>query len=330
MRGLFHFAALKVRRPARLGYNWRQQEGAHVMAQNEDRPAKAAVWLLAARPKTLPAAAAPVLMGTAMAWEAGGVHLPSALCALAAAALIQVGTNYANDYFDFAKGTDTVKRVGPTRATQAGLVAPRQMKYATALVFGLAFLLGLYLAWRGGWPILLIGVLSILFGVLYTAGPLPLGYIGAADLFVLVFFGPVAVAGTYYVQKLDFAWPPVVAGLAPGLLSVALLTANNLRDVDTDREAGKKTLAVRFGKGFARAEYALCLLGGLAVMPVVLTAALGGPGPVLAASALALPALIPLRTVLRTSEPEALIGALGATGKLLLLFSIVFSVGWLL
>ncbi len=204
------------------------------------------------------------------------------------------------------------------------------MRRATALVFGLAFLLGLYLTWRGGWPILAIGVFSILFGVLYTAGPLPLGYIGAADVFVLVFFGPVAVAGTFYVQTGAMAWPPVAAGLAPGLLSVALLTANNLRDIETDRRAGKKTLAVRFGKGFARAEYACCLLGGLALTPAALVIAEGGPWLALAPVALTLPALFPLRTVLRSGEPEALIGALGATGKLLLLFSVLFSAGWVL
>ncbi len=169
------------------------------------------VWWEAARPKTLWASAAPVVMGTAMALADGALHAPSALCALLGALLIQVGTNYANDYSDFVKGADTEARIGPVRATQSGLVSPRTMKRATALVFLLTLVPGAYLVYRGGWPLVAIGVVSILCGILYTAGPWPLGYIGVADLFVLVFFGPVAVGGTYYVQAQELGWPPVVA-----------------------------------------------------------------------------------------------------------------------
>ncbi|MFB3133801.1 MAG: 1,4-dihydroxy-2-naphthoate octaprenyltransferase, partial [Rhodothermales bacterium] len=162
-----------------------------------------AIWTAAARPKTLGAAVAPVLVGTAMAWEAGGFHAPAALCALLGALLIQIGTNFSNDYADFLKGADTGVRKGPLRVTQAGLVAPATMKRATVLVFALAFVVGLYLIWRGGWPILVIGVLSILSGVFYTVGRYSLADLGLADVFVLVFFGPVAVGGTYYVQALE-------------------------------------------------------------------------------------------------------------------------------
>ncbi|RMF56518.1 MAG: 1,4-dihydroxy-2-naphthoate octaprenyltransferase, partial [Calditrichaeota bacterium] len=196
------------------------------------------VWLMASRPRTLGAAIAPVLMGLSMAYADMGLHMPSAIATLICALLIQIGTNFANDYYDFVQGADTGERLGPTRATQAGLVTPQAMKKAFIMVFSVAFLIGLYLIWRGGWPIFLIGVLSILFGILYTGGPYPLGYNGLADIFVLIFFGPVAVGGTYYLQTLQINGLVLIAGLAPGLISTALLTVNNLRDVITDRQAG--------------------------------------------------------------------------------------------
>jgi len=288
------------------------------------------VWLLAARPKTLPAAFAPVLMGTAMAWEAGGFHAPAALAALLAALLIQVGTNYANDYFDFVKGTDTEERVGPTRATQAGLVTPAQMRNATAIVLGLAALVGLYLAWRGGWPILLVAVVSILCAVLYTGGPYPLGYLGLGDLFVLIFFGPVAVAGTYYVQALELSPLPVIAGFAPGLLATAILTVNNLRDVEGDAKSGKKTLAVRFGKRFARAEYVFCVLTATLLVPLLLLLVSPDHRGVLLAILTILPANAAMSKILSGLEGAELNPFLGRTGMLLLLFSLLFSFGWLL
>ncbi len=207
-------------------------------------------WLLAIRPKTLGAAVAPVLVGTAMAVEAGRGHVPSAFVALACALLIQIGTNFSNDYLDFEKGADAETRKGPTRVTQAGLVTPQGMRRATAGVFGLAFALGLYLVYRGGWPVLLIGVLSIAAGVLYTAGRFSLAYLGLADGAVLLFFGPVAVGGTYYVQALAVTPAVLVGGLAPGLLATAVLLVNNVRDVAEDRAAGKRTLVVRRGRRF--------------------------------------------------------------------------------
>jgi 1,4-dihydroxy-2-naphthoate octaprenyltransferase len=287
-------------------------------------------WWMAARPKTLWASAAPVVMGTAMAWDAGGFHAPSALCALLGALLIQVGTNYANDYFDYVKGTDTVERIGPMRATQAGLVSPEAMRRAAVLVFALALLPGLYIVLRGGWPFVVVGCVSILCGILYTAGPYPLGYIGLGDLFVLIFFGPVAVGGTYYVQALDIDSSVLVAGLAPGLLSVALLTVNNLRDIEGDRVAGKRTLAVRFGRAFARGEYVGSLLVACAAVPIYLVARVPGH-EYAAASMLALLLAVPaIRTVLTRTDGPELNGALARTGKLLLVFSVLFSIGWML
>ncbi len=287
------------------------------------------VWLLAARPKTLWAGVAPVFIGTAIAWADDGFHALAALAALAGSLLIQIGTNYANDYFDFVKGTDTEERIGPMRATQAGLVSPGQMKLATILVFALAFLVGLYLVYRGGWPILVIGLASILCGVLYTGGPYPLGYLGLGDLFVLVFFGPVAVAGTYYVQVLEFDTLPVIAGLAPGLFSVALLTVNNLRDVEGDRISGKKTLAVRLGPTFAKFEYVTALLlGGLAV-PIYCCVVHDAHWWALASCLVLLMAIRPAWMVFTVTGPK-LNEVLAATGKMLLFFGVLFSIGWIL
>ncbi len=293
-----------------------------------ERPAALRLWFLAARPRTLGAAAAPVIMGTALAAAAGGAHVLSALAALLGAMLIQIGANFANDYFDFVKGADTAARLGPTRATQAGWVTPVQMRNATALVLFAAFLVGLYLVWRGGWPILLIGALSLLFAVLYTGGPYPLGYLGLGDIFVFVFFGPVAVAGTFYVQRLEWSWLPVWAGVAPGLFSMAILAVNNLRDVDEDRRTGKRTLAVRLGPGFARFEHAACIVTGAVLVPLLLCMAVPGHWAAMVSAMVLLPASRAIRAVHRQSGAP-LNAQLGATGKLLLLHSLLFSAGWL-
>jgi 1,4-dihydroxy-2-naphthoate octaprenyltransferase len=262
-----------------------------------------------------------------MALEAGALHWPSALAALLGAVLIQIGTNFANDYYDFLKGADTAERVGPTRATQAGLVRPEQMRRATMLVLGLAFLVGLYLVYRGGWPLLVIGLLSIAFAVLYTGGPFPLAYLGLGDLFVLIFFGPVAVGGTYYVQALALPPPPLIAGIAAGLFSTAILTVNNLRDEQSDRRAGKHTLAVRFGTGFARAEYALCLLGAILSVPAALALLQPGNARCLLACLTIVPAAFAISKVYRLAGAP-LNPLLGTTGKLLLLFTVLFAIGW--
>ena len=205
-------------------------------------------WILAIRPKTLPAAAGPVIIGFALAYREGVHHFPSVILAALVALLIQAGTNMVNDYSDFKKGTDTDSRVGPVRVTQAGLISPRRMKIGMLVVLILIILFSIPLVLRGGVPILIIGVLSIISGILYTAGPFPLGYNGLGDIFVLIFFGPVATAGTYYVQTLELSQNSVLAGLGPGLLSVAILTINNLRDYDDDKATGKNTLVVLLGR----------------------------------------------------------------------------------
>lgn len=287
------------------------------------------VWIPAARPKTLAAAVAPVLMGTAIAIGDDGFHALAAVAALLGALLIQIGTNFANDYFDNEKGADTAERLGPTRATATGQVAPATMRRAFILAFALATLCGVYLASRGGWPVVAIGCASVLFGILYTGGPAPLAYIGLADIFVLAFFGPIAVAGTHYVQVLQWSTPAIVAGLAPGLIAVALLTVNNLRDVEQDRVANKRTVAVRFGRAYAKTQYLVCILGAL-ITPVVLHLTFDAPVGVLAASGVALIALVPLRAVLTAQPGDRLLRALGATGALLVLFGLTFSIGWVL
>jgi 1,4-dihydroxy-2-naphthoate octaprenyltransferase len=293
-----------------------------------DQPkSRTAVWILAARPKTLWAAVAPVLVGIAMAVEAGAFHAPAALCALLGAVFIQIGTNFANDYHDFLKGADTSARKGPLRVTQAGLVAPAAMRRATVLVFALAIAAGLYLIVRGGWPVLLIGVLSILFGVLYTAGRYSLAYLGIADLFVLVFFGPVAVAGTYYVQALAVDAVVVVAGLAPGLLSTAVLLVNNSRDVDEDRAAGKRTLVVRLGRRAAVALYTTCVAAAV-LTPVALYLWTGRHAGGLL-GCLILPLAVPVvRKLMQERDPFRLNPLLGGTARLLLVYSLLFGIGW--
>ena len=232
------------------------------------------IWLSAARPKTWGASIAPVLLGAALAYRNGSFEIITSIIILITALLIQIGTNYCNDYCDFKKGADK-ERVGPVRATQAGLVSPKQMKLATLFVFSLALLLGIYLVSIGGIPILLIGILSLIFGTLYTAGPYPLAYIGLGELFVLVFFGPVAVGGTYLLNTGHFNPQTITLGLIPGFLSVGILVVNNLRDYHTDLKAEKRTLIARFGEGFGRFEYTLSLLLATALVPLHLNS-IGG------------------------------------------------------
>lgn len=286
------------------------------------------IWIDATRPKTLPAAAAPVIMGSAMAFNDGLLQIPAALAALFGALLIQIGTNFANDYFDYIKGADTKERIGPTRATQAGLVKPAVMRMAFILTFLLAFVIGLYLIYRGGWPLLFIGILSILLGILYTGGPYPLGYNGLADIFVLIFFGPVAVGGTYYVQALEINQVVLLAGLAPGLISMAILTVNNLRDIHTDAKAGKRTLAVRFGAGFARLEYLLSLVSACLLPLLLVYLTHENFYSVLTLFAL-IPAVPGIKMVFTGISGPPLNQVLADTGRLLFLYSIIFSLGWI-
>jgi 1,4-dihydroxy-2-naphthoate octaprenyltransferase len=282
-------------------------------------------WLLAARPKTLPAAAAPVLVGTAVALSEGKFRPGPALAALAAALLIQIGTNLANDVFDYQKGADTSDRLGPLRVTQAGLLSPRQVLTGMGLVFALAVLLGLYLVSVGGWPIVAIGLLSILAGIAYTGGPFPLGYNGLGDLFVFIFFGLVAVGGTYYVQAGTVSLAAWWASLPLGWLATAILVVNNLRDIDTDRAVGKRTLAVRFGARGAQVEYLLLLLLTYLAPPLMWLSGAATPWVMLAWLSIPL-AATQLRLIFTTSG-RALNQALAGTARLELVFGLLFSMG---
>ena len=298
-------------------------------------PSPAQIWWLAARPKTLPAAVAPVVVGIALAVEAGAFHAVAAACALLGAVFIQIGTNYANDYHDFVQGADTEARKGPMRVTQAGLVSPTATRNAAVIAFALAVAAGAYLMIRGGWPIVAIGVASLLCGWLYTAGRYSLAYLGIADLFVLVFFGPVAVAGTYYVQAVGdaaalAALPLVaVAGLGPGLLATAILLVNNIRDVDEDRAANKRTLVVRLGRPVGVRLWAVCVTTA-ALLPVALWLWTGAHALSLLAT-LILPLALPTVRKLRDERDATRLNPLlGATARLLLIYSLVFSLGWVL
>lgn len=286
------------------------------------------IWIDASRPKTLPAAMAPVIMGTALAYGDGRFHFLYAFIAFICALLIQIGTNFANDYYDYLKGADTEERTGPVRATAAGLVTPNQMKLAFILTFGITFLLGLILVWRGGWPILLIGIFSILSGILYTGGPYPLGYNGWGDIFVLIFFGPVAVGGTYYVQALSLPDYVLWIGLAPGLISTAILTVNNLRDYETDLKSGKKTLAVRLGESFARIEYVFSILLAV-ILPIAIALRIKAHFEVILLLGILFPAYKLFKKIYHEHGP-ALNEVLASTGKLLFMYSLLFTFGWLL
>jgi 1,4-dihydroxy-2-naphthoate octaprenyltransferase len=284
----------------------------------------------AARPKTLLASVSPVLIGGGLAWSDGWFSaLPFAI-ALACALLIQIGTNFANDYSDFVRGADTDDRLGMPRATQTGLISPARMRLGAILTFGLAILLGLYLVWVGGWPILAIGLLSIAAGVAYTGGPWPFGYHGLGDLFVFLFFGPVAVAGTYYVQALRWGAPTtLLAGVAIGALTTAILVVNNLRDAETDARAGKHTMAVLLGREATRLEFTLLLATG-AVIPLLGVTALGwNPWRLLALCGLVSVAR-PLREVWRFSDPRALNDVLEGTARAAGLYGLLFAVGCVL
>ena len=287
------------------------------------------IWLLAARPKTLWAAVAPVVIGSSMAYEAAGFHWLSAAAALISALFIQIGTNLANDYFDFKKGADTENRLGPMRVTQAGLLTPEQVKAAAHIAFKIAFLIGIYLVVRGGWPIVIIGLLSILFGIIYTGGPSPLAYRGLGEIFVLIFFGPVAVGGTYYVQTLDINWTVIAAGFSPGLFSVAILTVNNLRDIESDKQAGKKTLAVRLGANYSKFQYIGSILFA-PFIPLVIWFNTSLHPYILISTAVLFLALPAIKKVMTYQSGIELNKVLESTGQLLMVFSILFSIGWIL
>ena len=287
------------------------------------------IWFMAIRPRTLPAAAAPVLIGTAMALMVAKINIGIFLVTLAAALLIQIGTNLANDYFDFIKGTDNKERRGPTRVMQAGLLTKKEVGISIVVVFSLALICGGFLTFIGGLPIVIIGVLAIVFGIFYTAGPRPLGYIGLGDIFVLIFFGPVAVGGTFYLQTLEINLPSIIAGLAPGFLSVAILVDNNLRDLETDKKSGKKTLIVRFGYRFGIIEYFFCIIITF-LIPIILVLMTHGHFFSLISILGIIPAIWLLKKIASRPEPGTLIKILASTGNILMVYSILFSIGWIL
>ena len=286
---------------------------------------------MAARPRTLPAAIAPVLVGTAVAIEEHGdlPRVAAFIAALIGSIFIQIGTNLANDYSDANRGADSVDRLGPVRVTAAGLVAPRSVLIATWLAFGIAVAAGIYLATVAGWLIIAVGAASIAAGVLYTGGPRPYGYAGLGELFVFLFFGLVAVNGSYYVQLERLDWLPFGLSVAVGCLVTAILVVNNVRDVDTDRRAGKRTLAVRLGRDGARRLY-LTLVGGAYLALLVTLAANGGPWWALLGFVSAPLAIKPTRAVLTRTDGPALNGALAGTGALLGAFSLAVSAGLLI
>lgn len=297
------------------------------MLQGKENLSSFKIWMLAMRPKTLPAAMGPVIVGTALAAGDQVFRFAPALAALLGALLLQVGSNLANDVFDFKKGTDTKERTGPLRVTQAGLLTPRQVMMGMWAVFALAFLIGSYLIWIGGWPVLLIGVLSIICAIAYTGGPYPLGYHGLGEIFVFIFFGPVAVCGTYYVQAglvADVSW---WASLPMGFLISAILVVNNFRDLETDKKVGKRTLAVRLGPSGTQREYFL-LLAASGVVPLIMWLTGQASGWVLL-SWLSLPLALPLFKDLRTKKGVPLNATLAGTARLSLVYSLLFSIGYL-
>jgi 1,4-dihydroxy-2-naphthoate polyprenyltransferase len=286
------------------------------------------LWLVASRPRTLPAAVAPVLVGTALAGTEGVFKPLRFVCALIGSIFIQIGTNLANDYSDARRGADTEDRLGPVRVTAGGLMPPRQVLVGTYVAFGVAVAAGAYLIAVAGWQLLLVGIASIAAGVLYTGGPKPYGYEGLGELFVFLFFGVVAVVGSYFVQVERFEWEAFALSVPVGLLASAILVVNNIRDVDTDRRAGKRTLAVKLGRSGARRLFDAMLALSF-VAPVVIWLA-GGLHAWILLSLVALPLAVPLRrTVATRTDGPSLNGALAGTGRLLAVFSILLAAGTL-
>jgi 1,4-dihydroxy-2-naphthoate octaprenyltransferase len=285
---------------------------------------------MAARPRTLPAAIAPVLVGTSAAVEGtDDLRVGAFLAALIGSVFIQVGTNLANDYSDARRGADSMDRLGPVRVTASGLVAPRRVLVATWVAFAVAVAAGIYLTAVAGPVILAVGVVSILAGVLYTGGPRPYGYEGLGEAFVFLFFGLVAVNGSYFVQVERLDWLPFALSLPVGFLATAILVVNNVRDIDTDRRTGKRTLAVRLGRERARVLYAGLLLATYVALPVGLLAADGPAWGLLALASLPLAAR-PVQAVRTRTDGPALNAALAATGALLAAFSLLLTVGLLI
>jgi 1,4-dihydroxy-2-naphthoate octaprenyltransferase len=289
------------------------------------RPGSVRAWLLATRPPTLLAAVVPVAVGTAVAWAERSPKLGPALAALGGALLLQIGANFANDVFDFEKGADTKERLGPLRAVQAGLLTARSVRRGMFVVFALAMLLGAYLTSVAGPSIVVIGLASIGAAVAYTGGPYPLGYHGLGELFVMLFFGFVAVAGTAFVQVgriPELAW---WAAIPVGSLATAILVVNNLRDIATDEPAGKRTLAVRFGERGAVAEYAVLVASAYAVPALLFLE--GRSGPVVLLPLVTLPLAVGLVRAVSRERGRALNPLLARTARLLFFQGMLLAAG---
>ena len=282
-------------------------------------------WVIASRPKTMTAAIAPVLLGSALAYYEGAFDIITFFVILIAACLIQIGTNLTNDLFDYIKGADNNDRLGPKRAMQAGLILEPEMKRAIFIVFSLSICFGFYLALLGGWIIVGIGLLSILFAILYTGGPYPLAYNGLGDIFVFIFFGLIAVSGTYYLYTDYFSINSFILGSSAGCLATAILVVNNLRDVDNDKEYGKNTLAVYFGKKFTQFEYLLLMII-VYIIPIYISIDLGNKASIYIVY-FTLPICIRLIIDVFYKKNSMLNETLEATAKLLLLYSLLFSFG---
>ncbi|HMX71657.1 MAG TPA: 1,4-dihydroxy-2-naphthoate polyprenyltransferase [Solirubrobacterales bacterium] len=289
------------------------------------------IWLNAARPRTLPAAIAPVLVGTAAAiYVAGDLpRLGVFLAALAASVMIQVGTNLANDYSDARRGADSADRLGPVRVTSAGLITPQRVLTATWIAFAIAILLGFYIAWRSDWIIIAVGVISIAAGFLYTGGPRPYGYAGLGEVFVFLFFGLVAVNGSYFIQLEELALLPFGLSVSIGFLSTAILVVNNVRDIDSDRRANKNTLAVKIGREKTRRLYVFLVLAAFFVLGLTIVL---NDGPWLALiGVIAIPmARDPIAAVTGRTDGPSLNKALAGTGALLGATSILTALGLVL
>ena len=294
-----------------------------------DAPGRVGAWVMASRPATLPAAVAPVVVGTAMAAFRGVMEVLPAAAALVAALLIQIATNLANDYFDHRKGSDADDRVGPTRVVPAGILTPEAVLRATVLVLGAATLVGVYLVSVGGVPILVIGILSLICAVAYSAGPFPLAYHGLGDLFVFVFFGLIAVSGTYWVQAGEFELDLLLAGAGVGTLTTAILVVNNLRDIPSDERAGKRTLAVRLGATGTKAEFLLLVLKAGAVPPLGVVFFGWPPWTLLALFGLG-PVLRTVDTIFTYAQPSELNPALGEVARGVTWYSGLLAVGFVL
>ena len=291
-------------------------------------PGSFGAWVMAARPATLAVSLAPVAVGAAIAITTGVVHWFAIAAAAWGAIWIQIGANFANDVFDYEKGADDESRLGPPRAAQLGLLSPRAMKGGMALSFALAFVAGVYLTAVAGWVIVAIGIASILSAIAYTGGPYPLGYNGLGDVFVFLFFGLVAVAGTVWVGCGQLPTVTWLAASAVGALATCVLVVNNVRDFPTDRECGKRTVVVRFGRRFGIAEYALLVVGAHLLPLVMWLAGLAGVGVLL--GMVTLPLGIGILARVARTEGAALNPYLGATARLMLLQALMMSLGLVL